>query len=1269
MEEIELEEGEACYFQNDEDSAIDPDVALSYIDEKLQDVLGHFQKDFEVGDLAEMSSQKFNGYGSFLPTYKRYPAATLPNPPPKFLNYSTLRSPNNFHPEGGHQNLILQSNPSVMARSTPASLNTVPVTAAKAPFVNDSFPSSSHAEDYPSRIESTKSAHSVDQKNLKVRIRIKPDNSLTRKKAEIYSGLGLDVSPSSSLDGSLVDSDGVSHEPLAAPYESPTSILQAITSVPADRLLSPLPNDLIYMIENAKFQRMKVSVERKHKTSEKNIIKRDLKDDNNCNFSNDDAQNSINVLPKKGTDTDMLGCDDIVSNTLRLPLLSDLHSNTVDSTKVNTSRKKSKGRKSLGANMPKNEEEDSKKDVYRDLFEEIKPDNGEEAKASDDTAHTKIKSENGPSEFRGGSREGERLDIKKSEIPESSRIRAGSSVDGTVAPPVVKQDWVCCDKCQKWRLLPLGTNPNSLPEKWLCSMLYWLPGLNKCSVPEEETTKALESVPAPGSQSGRHDQTNSMQSRLSSENPWNSDQNQQDLGLHVSKETKKETEDVPNTNNQDLSHLSNSTRRNVMESVKSRSINGDSRSPSVSEKKKVSESHSGGGDTSNSKIRIKRESEQDFAGASKKIKIDDLEKSDEDRMSNHILKVDRSRSSSLSTVDLAKDWKRHSKSSIVNPQDQMQIISEDRETEKKRNGKIFQDTQINTDVEENIQKRGKKARLCRSSGEETDKKGTKDEKNEPQLSLDAIGSLKREIGSVSSSSKVSSSHNKDKVKHQEVKGSPVESVSSSPLRSLNPDYKFTSTVPKMEPQVGSNSRKHSIDVKDEEKGIKNHISSDKAIEDKGNKKNQDHHHHANGSHSRKSGKGSSSRSKDKSKSGSRSDKGSNHKRSDSSKDAGKNSKVEEKSAVSSDKVEKIMVPKKDSKEKETNHGTHDDSDAKVDRTRAKSHSLPPTGRETSRWPQSISVKENGANHTSSAENISERQKPIVKKGENQNGVIKSKSAMTSNGGVKMKRDVVEAPSPIRKDPSSQAASNAIKEAKDLKHLADRLKNSGSNAESTGLYFQAALKFLHGASLLESCNSESGKHGEMIQSIQVYSSTAKLCEFCAHEYEKLKDIAAAALAYKCTEVAYFRVIYSSHGNASRDRNILQTSLQIAPPGESPSSSASDIENLNNSATMVEKSAATTALAKGIASPQVAGNHVIPVRNRPSLSRLLNFTQEVTFAMEASRKSRIAFAAASIKLEEIKHKEGISSVKKALDFNFQDVDGLLHMVRVAMEIINR
>lgn len=64
-----------------------------------------------------------------------------------------------------------------------------------------------------------------------------------------------------------------------------------------------------------------------------------------------------------------------------------------------------------------------------------------------------------------------------------------------------------------------------------------------------------------------------------------------------------------------------------------------------------------------------------------------------------------------------------------------------------------------------------------------------------------------------------------------------------------------------------------------------------------------------------------------------------------------------------------------------------------------------------------------------------------------------------------------------------------------------------------------------------------------------------------------------------------------------------------------------------------------------------------------------TQDVNFAMEASRKSRIAFASANANVGEAKYGEGISSIKKALDFNFQDIDGLLRLLRLAMEAISR
>lgn len=115
-------------------------------------------------------------------------------------------------------------------RPGPASSSTS-LPALKAPSVNDSLKeeisiTSSHAEEYATRHESVNKRNLADQKTLKVRIKVGSDNLSTQKNAEIYSGLGLDVSPSSSLDDSPSESEGLDHEPQDAPCESPTNIIR-----------------------------------------------------------------------------------------------------------------------------------------------------------------------------------------------------------------------------------------------------------------------------------------------------------------------------------------------------------------------------------------------------------------------------------------------------------------------------------------------------------------------------------------------------------------------------------------------------------------------------------------------------------------------------------------------------------------------------------------------------------------------------------------------------------------------------------------------------------------------------------------------------------------------------------------------------------------------------------------------------------------------------------------------------------------------------------
>lgn len=62
------------------------------------------------------------------------------------------------------------------------------------------------------------------------------------------------------------------------------------------------------------------------------------------------------------------------------------------------------------------------------------------------------------------------------------------------------------------------------------------------------------------------------------------------------------------------------------------------------------------------------------------------------------------------------------------------------------------------------------------------------------------------------------------------------------------------------------------------------------------------------------------------------------------------------------------------------------------------------------------------------------------------------------------------------------------------------------------------------------------------------------------------------------------------------------------------------------------------------------------------------QDVNLAMEASRKSRIAFAAANILLAKTGNEEVITCIKRVLDFSFHDVEELLGLVRLAMEALS-
>lgn len=93
---------------------------------------------------------------------------------------------------------------------------------------------STRAEEYASRHVPANKKKLTDHRPLKVRIKVGSDNLATKKNAAIYSGLGLDVSPSSSPDDSPSESEGMDREPEDGQIESPTYVLKVIMFLKID---------------------------------------------------------------------------------------------------------------------------------------------------------------------------------------------------------------------------------------------------------------------------------------------------------------------------------------------------------------------------------------------------------------------------------------------------------------------------------------------------------------------------------------------------------------------------------------------------------------------------------------------------------------------------------------------------------------------------------------------------------------------------------------------------------------------------------------------------------------------------------------------------------------------------------------------------------------------------------------------------------------------------------------------------------------------------
>ncbi|KAK4755654.1 hypothetical protein SAY87_009411 [Trapa incisa] len=954
------------------------------------------------------------------------------------------------------------------------------------------------------------------------------------------------------------------------------------------------------------------------------------------------------------------------------------------------------------------------------------------------------------------------------------------------------ENWVCCDLCEKWRLLPNGVKPEDLPKKWMCSMLDWLPEMNKCDIDEDMTTGIMRGViPCPGFENlgygnGSKIRVISSIKRLG-QNTANvstvavDGQGMSKLGQkEMIKKNKGITAKRKSLNNTSPSLVGcNSLMRSMPENR--------SQDVAMGENMMKQKENSSISDTKLSKEKVKGKSIQLEFQASKRSKRDDV--SNSAKLGNTDIKacskdIGKGRSCECNSSKEENQFGGRLVVSVKKPSKQAKVSTNCTSVCLKESKflKRSEDTQIDGEfhhqlvedklmAEENDQCMPKKRKSSGFSDTLIRDTGNRSGNSRPTKEGKAIKKLSSEMGihysdvevegqhlskkrkqlvprqATSSSSKVSGSQ-KSRVNY-EVQGSPVESVSSSPLR-VTDSAKFSSVrhdvlirvdVPNGVLPVMDNfgvgcgekiwANQSAIVVEKESCGF--HVGSleagtlrkdSKSFSRFGNVHNldsaTDYPQHGefpvNNTFQENGGYVKSGNTLPLQKNGDFSALKSNVVNRNSESDSDKDNvrtceeaveKVSKKNwgrrydylvkvnnAPSFGKIQNHMDPEI-AKKKVKNQACKDlpehkhaqsyggintlysdyglespsentcpDSNCRVEDVQVSAESM------SSKEMVSVHPVLEGKHGAPSQDSQLGGQRNICNRLplDTASNIDLSKTLVWSKiNGVSNNEystseiDVkdVHSSSPSKAYQSVQTASAVLKEAEKLRDLAHRLKGTNFGFEGNESYFEAAVKFLQAASLLEHGHGENSKHKEATP-LQVYSTAAKLFESCAMEFERCQELAAATLAYKCMEVACMRIVNCKYGSLNRDRNELQASLL---KGDSPSSSTSDIDNLNNQAV-----ADRCNLSEG-SNSHVVGNHIVG-QNLPSFVRLLDFTQDVNIAMEASRKSQVAFLATNESMIGSQNKELIiSSVKMVTDFSFQDIDALIHLVVVARKAITR
>lgn len=313
-----IREGEARF----DSSKCDIDNPFPYIDLKLQNLLGHFQKDFEgvvSADISESTdpteflnnafvrisrNPMFGNYGSFLPAVVKSPSRLLQQKSLMPVQNYNLQKPTNNESMMKTARPVNADPPSKLcsiAKGSSSETGTREVRVVD--FANRSLTANDVKVDEALSMKQGPILSNLtgeEKKKWKLRFKLNSDYVSNHKNTAIYTDLGLQPSTSPSLESSPNKSQMDLTEAESLPDLSPLSIIQIMTSyqIPGDSILSPLPKSILELSvqKNEPYKNDSTSRTEKTQLKEEPIL-------NSCasEFRNDNQAQK----PRKYTDSEI----------------------------------------------------------------------------------------------------------------------------------------------------------------------------------------------------------------------------------------------------------------------------------------------------------------------------------------------------------------------------------------------------------------------------------------------------------------------------------------------------------------------------------------------------------------------------------------------------------------------------------------------------------------------------------------------------------------------------------------------------------------------------------------------------------------------------------------------------------------------------------------------------------------------------------------------------------------------------------------------------